>query len=224
MFTLLVAEDDTNLQRLMAAILRQNGYNVITADNGLSALDILYETHVDLLICDIMMPKMNGYELTHDIRQAKFSLPILMVTAKETLDDKKKGFYLGTDDYMVKPIDMDEMLLRVTALLRRSRISTERRLLFGNIELDYDALTMSRNGTATTLPHKEFLLLFKLLSYPGQIFTRQQLMDEIWGKEVETEERTVDVHIKRLREKLSGDAEFKIQTVRGLGYRAERAT
>ncbi|TVR91456.1 MAG: DNA-binding response regulator [Spirochaetaceae bacterium] len=222
MFTLLVAEDDKNLQKLMAAILRQNGYNVITADDGLSALNILYETHVDLLICDIMMPKMNGYELTQDIRQAKLSLPILMVTAKETLDDKRKGFYLGTDDYMVKPIDMDEMLLRVTALLRRSRISTERKLLIGNVELNYDSLTMSRDGTAASMPHKEFLLLFKLLSYPGQIFTRQQLMDEIWGKEVETDERTVDVHIKRLREKLRGDEEFEIQTVRGLGYRAER--
>ncbi len=222
MFTLLVAEDDKNLQKLMAAILRQNGYNVITADDGLSALHILYETHVDLLICDIMMPKMNGYELTQDIRQAKLSLPILMVTAKETLDDKRKGFYLGTDDYMVKPIDMDEMLLRVTALLRRSRISTERRLLVGNVELNYDSLTMSRDGSVAPLPHKEFLLLFKLLSYPGQIFTRQQLMDEIWGKEVETDERTVDVHVKRLREKLRGDEEFEIQTVRGLGYRAER--
>lgn len=222
MFTVLVAEDDTNLQRLMAAILRQHGYHVLSAGDGATALETVYETHIDLLICDIMMPRMNGYELTQELRRARFTLPILMVTAKETMDDKRAGFFVGTDDYMVKPIDMDEMLLRVAALLRRSRISNERRLRIGDVELDYDTLTMTHNGTETSMPHKEFLLLFKLLSYPRQIFTRQQLMDEIWGKEVDTDERTVDVHIKRLREKLSGVHEFEIQTVRGLGYRAER--
>ncbi|TVR06258.1 MAG: DNA-binding response regulator [Spirochaetaceae bacterium] len=224
MFTILVVEDDRNLQRLMAAMLRQSGYHVLTAADGEEALSVLDASHVDLMVCDIMMPRMDGYELTHLLRRSKTDLPILMVTARETMDDKRKGFLLGTDDYMVKPIDMDELLLRVAALLRRARISTERRLTVGDVELDYDRLTLSRRGEATTLPQKEFLLLFKLLSYPGQIFTRRQLMDEIWGPDAESDERTVDVHVKRLRDRLGEVDVFEIQTVRGLGYRAERCS
>jgi len=222
MVNILVVEDDKNLQKLMAAVLEQNDYHVLRANDGLQALEILDTAHVDLIICDIMMPHLDGYALTEALRKANYHLPILMVTAKETFADKKEGFLVGTDDYMVKPVDMDEMLLRVTALLRRSRIVNERRLTIGGIELDYDALTVSQKGIETALPKKEFQLLFKLLSYPKQIFTRQQLMDEIWGMDAETDERTVDVHIKRLREKFGDYPEFEIVTVRGLGYKAEK--
>lgn len=222
MFRILVAEDDKNLRKLMAAVLRQNGYEALTAEDGQEALERLHDTHVDLLISDIMMPNMSGYQLTKELRRNRGDLPILMVTAKESMDDKRKGFLLGTDDYMVKPIDMDELLLRVSALLRRARISNERRLVLGEVELDYDSLSIRQGELWLHLPVKEFMLLFKLLSYPGRIFTRRQLMDEIWGPEVDSEERTVDVHIKRLREKTAQFKEFEIQTVRGLGYRADR--
>lgn len=221
MVTILVAEDDKNLQKLIAAILKQHGYNVLNAKDGLQALEILDRNHVDLIISDIMMPNMDGYTLTKSLRESNYNLPILMITAKETLEDKKKGFIVGTDDYMVKPIDMDELLLRVAALLRRSRIANEHRLVIGDIELDYDTLTVNIKGESTVIPKKEFYLLFKLLSYPKQIFTRQQLMDEIWGMDSEADERTVDVHIKRLREKFLSCDEFEIVTVRGLGYKAE---
>lgn len=222
MFRILVAEDDKNLRKLMAAVLRQNGYEALTAEDGQEALERLHDTHVDLLISDIMMPNMSGYQLTKELRRNRGDLPILMVTAKESMDDKRKGFLLGTDDYMVKPIDMDELLLRVSALLRRARISNERRLVLGEVELDYDSFSIRQGELWLHLPVKEFMLLFKLLSYPGRIFTRRQLMDEIWGPEVDSEERTVDVHIKRLREKTAQFKEFEIQTVRGLGYRADR--
>lgn len=222
MLRILVVEDDVNLQKLMAAVLKRNGYDVLTADDGAEALDRVAESSVDLVVCDVMMPAMNGYELTRELRSQNSGIPILMVTARETIEDKRRGFHLGADDYMVKPIDMDEMLMRVAALLRRAHINAERKLKIGAVELDYDALTVTYGDEIMTLPVKEFLLLFKLLSYPRQIFTRRQLMDEIWGMETETEERTVDVHVKRLREKLGGIREFEIQTVRGLGYRAER--
>jgi len=221
-FNILVVEDDRNLRKLMSAVLKQNGYNVLNAEDGTEALDIVNASHVDLIISDIMMPNMDGYTLTDELRQSNNNVPILMVTAKETLADKKKGFSAGTDDYMVKPIDMDELLMRVAALLRRSRIINEHRLLIGETELDYDALTVSRKDASILLPKKEFYLLFKLLSYPKHIFTRQQLMDEIWGMDAETDERTVDVHIKRLREKFSDFPEFEIVTIRGLGYKAEK--
>ncbi len=222
MFRILVVEDDKNLQKLMEAVLKQNGYQVLCAANGEEALELLDQHHIDLMISDIMMPEMDGYELTDSLRKADYQLPILMVTAKESMEDKKKGFMSGTDDYMVKPIDMDEMLLRVAALLRRARIMNEHRITVAKTVLDYDTLTVTRNGQQVTLPNKEFSLLFKLLSYPRQIFTRQQLMDEIWGLEAESDERTVDVHIKRLRERFSEWTDFEIVTVRGLGYKAEK--
>ena len=222
MVNILVVEDDKNLQKLMTAVLKQSGYNVIVARDGEEALDKMSTSHIDLLISDIMMPTMDGYTLTDTLRKANYTLPILMVTAKETFDDKRKGFLVGTDDYMVKPIDMDEMLLRVAALLRRSRIINENKLKIGDVELDNNTLTVSRNNEIILLPKKEFYLLFKLLSYPKQIFTRQQLMDEIWGMDTEADERTVDVHIKRIREKLASFTEFEIITVRGLGYKVEK--
>lgn len=223
MFHILVVEDDKNLRRLMATCLEREGYDVYHAEDGEAALRIMETTHIDLIISDIMMPNMDGYELTEELRRAEYTLPILMVTAKETFEDKKKGFLVGTDDYMVKPIDMDEMLLRVAALLRRANIANEHKLQIGDeIELDYDSLSVRVRGKIHELPKKEFYLLFKLLSYPKKIFTRQQLMDEIWGMDAEADERTVDVHIKRLREKFDDLDEFKIITIRGLGYKAER--
>jgi two-component system, OmpR family, response regulator len=222
MVNILVVEDDKNLQKLMMAVLKRNSYNPLGAKDGVEALDILDKSHIDLIISDIMMPNLDGYELTNVLRQSNYNLPILMVTAKETLEDKKKGFLVGTDDYMVKPIDMDEMILRVAALLRRSNIVNESRLKIGDVVLDYNNLTVIKNNNSILLPKKEFYLLFKLLSYPQKTFTRQQLMDEIWGMDAEADERTVDVHIKRLREKFAHFDEFEIVTVRGLGYKAEK--
>lgn len=222
MVNILLVEDDKNLRKMMEVFLKQKQYNVYISENGQEALDILEYSHIDLIICDIMMPKMDGYTLVKEVRSINEYIPILMVTAKESKEDKIKGFQLGTDDYMVKPIDLDEMLMRIEALLRRSKISNGNKLEVGQVVLDYNTLTVTREEEVITLPKKEFYLLFKLLSYPKQIFTRMQLMDDIWGMEVESDERTVDVHIKRLREKFSNFEEFSIVTVRGLGYKVER--
>ncbi|OQC01576.1 MAG: Heme response regulator HssR [Firmicutes bacterium ADurb.Bin099] len=222
MFNILIVEDDKNLRKLIGTVLKQNGFNVLYANDGEQALEILDSTKADLIICDIMMPNMDGYELTESLRWSNYNMPILMITAKETLEDKRKGFLSGADDYMVKPINTDEMLLRVNALLRRSKIATEHRIEVGEVVIDYDTLSVQSATERIILPKKEFLLLFKLMSYPKKIFTRQQLMDDIWGLDSETDERTVDVHIKRLREKLVNIEEFEIVTVRGLGYKAEK--
>ncbi len=220
MFNILVVEDDKNLRKLISATLKQNGYNSLMAENGEIALDIMDKEHIDLVISDIMMPKLDGYNLVKALRDSGYNMPILMVTAKEMFEDKRKGFNVGVDDYMVKPIDINEMILRVGALLRRAKISNEHRLSIGDIILDYDSISVNRHGDSATLPKKEFYLLFKLLSYPNVIFTRRQLLDEIWGMDNEVDERTVDVHIKRLRERYDSCTEFEIITVRGLGYKA----
>ena len=220
MFNILVVDDDRNTRILLKAVLESEKYTVFTATNGLEALELLDKEHVDLVVLDIMMPKMNGYALTETIRTADSNLPILMVSAKHLPADKKQGFLVGTDDYMTKPIDEDEMLLRIKALLRRAKIANERRLVIGDVILDYDALTVTKNDEVTELPQKEFLLLYKLLSYPGKIFTRIQLMDEIWGADSDTGWETVTVHIGRLRKKFDGWDEFSIESVRGLGYKA----
>ena len=222
MFRILVVEDDVNTRKLMQAVLSQNGYEPVPAADGVEALDILDKKHIDLILLDIMMPRMDGYEFTEIIRgnQMLRDIPILMVTARETPADKRKGFLIGTDDYMVKPVDEDEMILRIAALLRRSRIVNEHRLLVGGTLLDYDSFSVSSEGYISELPRKEFLLLYKLLSYPGKIFTRRQLMDEIWDMDSYTDERTVDVHINRLRDRFKGNPDFDIVTVRGLGYKA----
>ena len=222
MSTVMVVEDDKNLRRLMQACLEQEGYDVVVAEEGEQAREKLENSHVDLFICDIMMPRMDGYELTRVLREADYTQPVLFVTAKESLEDKRVGFGVGADDYMVKPVDMNEMLLRVSALLRRAQIANEHRLTVGQCVLDDQTLELTRGDVVLQLPPKEFYLLFKLLSYPKKIFTRQQLMDEIWGMDAQTDERTVDVHIKRLREKCEGFGDFKIVTIRGLGYKAEK--
>lgn len=221
MFQILIVEDDASLRKLMHAALKQHGYEPYTAEDGEKALDLLEKTNIDLVISDIMMPNMDGYELTEQLRRANYNIPILLVTAKETFEDKQRGFNAGVDDYMVKPIDVNEMILRVGALLRRSKMASEHSLTVGSCTLDYDAQSVSINsGKAETIPQKEFMLLFKLLSYPNKIFTRRQLLDELWGMESEVDERTVDVHIKRLRERYNGNGSFDIVTVRGLGYKA----
>lgn len=222
MFNILVVEDDVTLRRIMCAMLSTNGYKATPAADGMDALSALEEEHIDLIISDIMMPNMDGYELTRELRDAGYNIPILMVTAKERFEDKQRGFLAGTDDYMVKPIDMNEMLLRVGALLRRAKIANEHKLVCGRTVLDYDSLTVTVCGNIIQLPQKEFFLLFKLLSYPGKIFTRTQLMDEIWGMNSETDERSVDVHINRLRERFRDCDDFELLTVRGLGYKAVR--
>jgi len=221
MLNILIVEDDKNIRKLMQTVLQQNGYNTFTASDGKKALEIFGKEHIDLMICDIMMPNMDGFELTDSLRSANYNLPILMVTAKESFNDKQKGFLVGTDDYMVKPIDVNEMVLRVKALLRRSKIVNERKLEIGEVKINYDAFTITREDDKQTLPQKEFYLLYKLLSYPDIIFTRLQLMDEIWGMDSESDDRTVDVHIKRLRERFYLYPEFEIVTVRGVGYKAE---
>jgi len=225
MFRILVVEDDKNTRKLMEAVLTQHGYEPVPACDGVEALDILDKKHIDLILLDIMMPRMDGYEFTEIIRGNKLlgDIPILMVTAKDTPIDKRRGFMIGTDDYMVKPVDEDEMILRIAALLRRSRIVNEHRLIVGGTLLDYDSFSVSSDGYISQLPRKEFLLLYKLLSYPGKIFTRRQLMDEIWDMESDTDERTVDVHINRLRDRFKSNPDFQIVTVRGLGYKAAKS-
>lgn len=220
MFHVLVVEDDTNARKLMKAVLERAEYSVLTACNGEEALARMDTHHVDVIVLDIMMPGMDGYALTSELRAAGSAIPILMVTAKQLPADKKRGFLAGTDDYMTKPVDTEEMLLRIKALLRRSRIVSERKLVIGELELDYDALTVSRGEERQTLPQKEFYLLYKLLSYPDKIFTRIQLMDEIWGMESESGDTTVNVHINRLRRRFERYPEFELVSVRGLGYKA----
>ena len=220
MFKILVVEDNKNLLVLMRSRLEQSGYEVLLAENGQEALRVLESFQVDLIISDIMMPHMDGFELIESLREANLNMPILIVTAKEGFEDKERGFRLGTDDYMVKPIDMNEMILRVAALLRRAQINNEHKIVIGEVVLDYNTLTVFGPDFSVELPKKEFLLLFKLLSYPKQIFTREQLMSEIWGMDSDSDERTVDGHIKKLRKKFEERPEFKIVTIRGLGYKA----
>lgn len=220
MFNILVVDDDKNIRKLIQTVLENEGYTVFTAENGIQALNLIGEKHVDLVVLDIMMPKMDGYEFTEYLRRQNNDIPILMVSAKQLPVDKHKGFLAGTDDYITKPIDEEEMLLRIKALLRRAKIATERKIQIGDVIIDYDSLTVSKNGVVQELPQKEFLLLYKLLSFPGKIFTRIQLMEEIWGADSDTGWETLTVHIGRLRKRFETWDEFEIQSIRGLGYKA----
>lgn len=220
MFHILVVDDDKNTRKLIEAVLRRENFTVSTSENGKDALEKLDGEHIDLVVLDVMMPEMDGYEFTKTLRESENDIPILMVSAKQLPTDKHKGFLVGTDDYITKPIDEEEMLLRIKALLRRAKIVSEHSIVVGNVVLDYDALTVTGHGTVQELPQKEFLLLYKLLSYPGKIFTRIQLMDEIWGMESDSGWETVTVHIGRLRKRFEGWNEFEIVSVRGLGYKA----
>lgn len=220
MFNILVVEDDVDMRELFCTVLQDSGYHVLAAKDGLDALEIMDKEYIDLIVADLMMPNMDGYTLIKSIRNAKYEMPILIVTAKDQFEDMEYGFRIGADDYMIKPINIKELLLRVEALLRRAKISNEKKIMIGNTLLNYDALTVTTNGVETTLPQKEFFLLYKLLSYPNKIFTRPQLMDEIWGMFSETDERTINTHINRLRERFQDSPDFEIITIRGLGYKA----
>ena len=220
MFHVLVVDDYKNTRLLMRALLEGEHYTVTLAASGEEALSAMERTHVDLVVLDLMMPRMDGYEFTRELRAASNDLPILMVSARQLPEDRKKGFLAGIDDFMVKPVDEEELLLRIKALLRRAKIASERRIVVGGAVLDYDTLSVSRGGETMVLPQKEFLLLYKLLSYPGKIFTRIELMDEIWGADSETGWETVTVHVGRLRRRFEGWSEFEIVSVRGLGYKA----
>ena len=220
MFQILVVEDDTNTRKLMTAVLKENGFYPIPAGNGMEALNLLDNHHIDLVLLDIMMPGMDGYELTKRLREYNYSLPILLVTAKQLPEDKHRGFIVGTDDYMTKPVDEEEMVLRIKALLRRAQIVSERKIRIGDVVLDYDSMTVSRGEEVQELPCKEFCLIYKLLSYPGKIFTRMQLMNEVWGIESESDDSTINTHINRLRRRFETYPEFSIETIRGLGYKA----
>lgn len=219
MTTVLVVEDDDNIARLYETVLKKAFFNVSVADNGVTAFNCLEENYIDVIVTDVMMPEMDGFEFVEALRDTGYDMPVLMITAKDTFEDKKKGFRIGIDDYMVKPIDVDEMVLRIEALLRRAKIAHSEKLVVGSTELDHVELSITYDGKTVMPPNKEFLLLYKLLSYPNKIFTRHQLMDEVWGVDTDSEERTVDVHIKRLRQKLSDSKDFQIVTIRGLGYK-----
>ena len=220
MFRLLVADDDKNTRLFFKALLENAGYTVSLASDGEEALRVMDREHVDLIVLDVMMPGMDGYTFTEHLRTSQNAIPVLMVSAKHMPEDKHRGFLVGTDDYITKPVDEEEMLLRIKALLRRAQIVNERRIVLGDVTLDYDSLSISRGEDVQELPQKEFMLLYKLLSYPGKIFTRIQLMDEIWGADSDTGWETVTVHIGRLRKRFEGWTEFEIESVRGLGYKA----
>ena len=220
MFNILVVEDNLDLREMLSAALSDAGYRAIGAENGKQALEILSNAVVDLIIADIMMPAMDGFELTKNLREAEIFCPLLIVTARDDYDSLQKAFTLGVDDYMVKPINMKELIVRTKALLRRAKISTERKIIVGTTVLDFEGMIVKTNGKEIVLPLKEFNLLFKLLSYPGKIFTRQQLMDEIWGMDSDTDDRTINTHVNRLRDKFEDNPDFKIVTIRGLGYKA----
>ena len=217
MFHILVVDDDKNTRRYMRAVLEAADYTVTTAENGAEALKVMESEYIDLVVLDIMMPEMDGYQFTEALRGVQNNLPILMVSAKQLSADRKKGFRAGIDDYMTKPVDMEELVLRIQALLRRSRIVSEHRITVGDVVLDYDSMTVTGHGETQELPQKEFQLLYKLLASPGKIFTRIQLMDEIWGMDSESGWETVTVHIGRLRKRFEGWPEFEIVSVRGLG-------
>ncbi len=219
MLKILIVEDDRELRQLFAHVLIKNGYRADGVSNGREALDAMEKDYYDLIISDIMMPVMDGYELVRTLREAGNTTPVLMITAKDAFDDMKMGFLSGTDDYMVKPVNVNEMVLRVGALLRRAQMINERRQVIGDTVLECDSLTVTTKTEIMILPQKEFMLLYKMVSFPGRIFTRQQLMDEIWGYDSESDPHTVDVHIGRLRDRFRNNPDFRIVTMRGVGYK-----
>ena len=223
MLKILIAEDDRELRQLFAHVLIRNGYTVIGVADGSQALEVLEKEYFDLIISDIMMPKLDGLELVRQLRDAGNVTPIMMITARDAFDDMRMGFQSGVDDFMVKPVNVNEMVLRVQALLRRAQMINDRRQVLGSTVLECDSLTVNANGECAVLPQKEFMLLYKMASYPGKIFTRQQLMAEIWGYDSDSDTHTVDVHIGRLRDRFRDNPDFKIVTIRGLGYKVVRS-
>ena len=220
MFHIMVVDDDKSTRMYMKALLKNEGYTVSLAEDGLEALMVMEREHIDLVILDIMMPRMDGYQFAEELRSGNSNLPILMVSAKQLPADRKQAYQVGTNDFMTKPVDGEELLLRIKNLLRMAQIATERELKVGDVVLRYDELSVTKGDETMVLPQKEFQLLYKLLSYPGKIFTRIDLMDDIWGADSETGWETVTVHIGRLRKRFEGWKEFEIVSVRGLGYKA----
>ena len=220
MFHILVVEDDRALRELVCTVLSKNGFVYHEARDGAEAWDVLEKQYIDLVVTDIMMPNMNGFEFVKSLRQNALNMPVLMITAKDTFEDMQSGFLAGTDDYMVKPVNVNEMILRINALLKRAQIVNEKKIRFENAELRYDDLTVCISGDCSVLPKKQFYILYKLLSNPNRVFTKQQIMDEIWGMDTESDPHTLDVHISRLRERYKDNAQFEIVTIRGLGYKA----
>ena len=219
MLKILIAEDDRELRQLFSHVLNRYGYTVTCVSNGQEALDALDAEFYDMIISDIMMPVMDGYELVQQLREVNNTTPVLMITAKDAFDDMRMGFQSGVDDYMVKPVNVNEMVLRVQALLRRAQMINDRRQTIGDTVMECDSLTVTTAGASMVLPQKEFMLLYKMAAYPGRIFTRQQMMDEIWGYDSESDSHTVDVHIGRLRDRFRDNKDFKIVTIRGVGYK-----
>ena len=220
MFHILIAEDDSELNQLFQHVLRRSGYEATGVENGVQALEALDNAYYDMIISDVMMPGMDGLELVSALRENGNNIPVLMITAKDAFDDMRSGFASGTDDYMVKPVNINEMVLRVGALLRRARMVSEHRLRLGDTIMESDSLTVTSHGKRMVLPQKEFMLLYKMASFPGRIFTRQQLMDEIWGYDSQSDLHTVDVPIGRLRDRFRDNPDFEIVTMRGVGYKA----
>ncbi len=220
MAVVLVAEDTKPVQLLTAAQLKPY-FDVVCADDGLAAWDILTSRHIDILVADIMMPRMDGYELLRKIRAEKMDTPVLLLTAKQTIEDKREGFDAGTDDYLTKPVDYDELLMRINALLRRAKIKSDRSITLGKFTIDQEKLTAEYNGSDLQLSRKEFDLLYKFLSYPGKIFTKAELLDTVWGSEANCTEDTIKTTINRLRNKLSVCTEFELVTIKGFGYKVE---
>ncbi len=220
MVNILIVDDDKNIRKLMQVVLERQGFNVYTANDGVQALNVIDQVKINLAIVDIMMPNMDGYEFTKTLRDGNEDLSVLMLSAKQLPEDRKKGFLAGIDDYMAQPVDIEELVLHVKALLRRAKINDEKRIVIGEVIIDSEKMTVTKNGESQELPQKEFLLLYKLLSYPDKIFTRIQLMDEIWGMDCDTAWETLTVHISRLRKRFENFDEFEIQSIRGLGYKA----
>lgn len=222
MLKILIAEDDRELRRLFAHVLIKNGYSVKEVADGKEALDAIDREYYDLIISDIMMPVMDGYELVRNLRDSGNNTPVMMITAKDAFDDMRLGFLSGTDDYMIKPVNVNEMILRIQALLRRARMINERRQTIGDTVLEYDTFTVKSLNESVDLPQKEFLLLYKMAAYPGKIFTRQQLMDDVWGYDSDSDTHTIEVHIGRLRDRFKDNKDFRIVTIRGVGYKVVR--
>lgn len=222
MLKILVAEDDRELRRLFVHVLLRNGYNVKEVSNGQEALDAIDNEYFDLIVSDIMMPGVDGYELVRSLRDAGNITPILLITAKDAFDDMRTGLLSGADDYMIKPVNVNEMVLRVQVLLRRSQMINDHRQTIGDTVLEYDTFTVTTAGKSMILPQKEFMLLYKLFSYPGRIFTRRQLMDDVWGYDSNSDTHTIDVHVGRLRERFRNNTDFQIVTIRGIGYKVEK--
>ncbi len=220
MVNILIVDDDKNIRKLMQVVLERQGFKVYSASDGVEALKVIDEVKINLAIVDIMMPNMDGYEFTRTLRDGNEELSVLMLSAKQLPEDRKKGFLAGIDDYMTKPVDIEELVLHVKALLRRAKINDEKKIVMGDVVIDSEKMTVTKNGKSQELPQKEFLLLYKLLSYPDKIFTRIQIMDEIWGMDCDTGWETVTVHISRLRKRFENFEEFEIQSIRGLGYKA----